>query len=64
MRLKRILWFQYPGKIFTAISLCTASVNLNREMAENFFKLWKAQEVVCIALENLWITMWISKGKI
>ena len=64
MRLKRILWFGYPHKIFAAKSLCTTGVYFNTEMAENFFKLWIARKGLCIMPVSLWITMCISKGKI
>jgi hypothetical protein len=64
MKLKRILWFAYPHKIFALKSLCTTGVNLNMEIAENFFKLWIVLGLVCISPLTLWITMCISKGKI
>jgi hypothetical protein len=60
----RILWFDYPHKIFAANSLCTTGVNINREMAENFFKLWIVLAALCITPERLLISMCISKGKI
>lgn len=64
MKLNRTLWFAYPHKIFEPKSLCTTGVNFNREMAENFFKLWIALKVVCIIPLDPWITLCISKGKI
>jgi hypothetical protein len=39
-------------------------VNLKREMAENFFKLWKAHKLVWIRPGGMLISLWISKGKI
>jgi len=44
-KLNRILWFAYPHKIFELKSLCTTGVNLNEEIAENFFILWIFVEV-------------------
>jgi len=60
----RILVFQAPGKIFSLKSLCTGGVNLKREIAENFFKLWIARGLVCITGGFVWIARWISVGKI
>jgi hypothetical protein len=57
MRLKRILWFGYPHKIFELKSLCTTGVYINEEIAENFFKLWIAREGLCIIRVSLWKTM-------
>jgi hypothetical protein len=39
-------------------------VNIKREMAENFFKLWIPQKELCVTVENLWTSVGISKGKI
>jgi hypothetical protein len=60
----RILWFGYPYKIFTSKSFRTGGVNFVREIAENFFKLCIAQRRLCIMPLLMWITLWISKGKI
>jgi hypothetical protein len=39
-------------------------VNLKREMAENFFKLWIAFGLMCVRPGRLWITLCISIGQI
>jgi hypothetical protein len=63
-RANLILYSRHPGKKNDPKSFFTGSVNLKREMAENFFKLWIAREWVCITACWLWTSGWTSKGKI
>jgi len=39
-------------------------VDYYKEIAENFFKLCKSVSILCETLEIMWITPWISIGKI